>query len=227
MIFALSTAMSAIVISLGAALLSMLSPLLLAYLSGRQRTQERQQEWARQDIVAERLEKQQNQIAAQAREAAELLRVEQGKTTHRADLAAARAQEVALQTQTAAQLLLQNNEKVAASTRAANTKLDVIHTLVNSNMTAALQDSLDSSRANLATLRELIALRVAQGDEPNEDTRAQLVTLENKVGRLASNLDDRIRQTKIADAQIFVAKEEYHDPDKRQPRFEDIDAEET
>lgn len=115
---------------------------------------------------------------------------------------------IAAQTQETAELLLQNNKDVAITARAANTKLDVIHTLVNSNMTAALQGELDSARANLATLRELIGLRVAQGQEPDEDTRVALKALEDKVGRLAANLHDRIEQTKVADAQIFVAKEE-------------------
>lgn len=152
------------------------------------RAREKKEDWARQDLVAQRLQE-------------------------RGDAAAARAQEVAVQTQQAAQLLLVNNEAVAAQSRAANTKLDVIHTLVNSNMTAALQDGLDSNRAQLVTLRELISLKVAQGEEPDEETKAMLHALEEKVGKLAANLRDRIQQTEVANAQIFVAKEEVHDPD--------------
>lgn len=181
---------------------AVVGPSVALWMQGRQRAQERREEaslraeerredWARQDLVADRLERRQQETAA-------------------------RAHEVAIQTQQAAELLLKNNAAVAATARAANTKLDVIHTLVNSNMTAALQDSLDSARANLATLRELIGVRVAQGEEPDEETRTALATLEDKVGRLAANLIDRIAQTKVADAQIFVAKEEFHDKEEVQ-----------
>lgn len=176
---------------------AVIGPFLLAWLQGRQRTadmhaeaqlrrEERAEDYARQDLVAERL-------------------------TRRNDEVAAKAQQVAIQTQTAAQLLLQNNEKVAAATKAANTKLDVIHTLVNSNMTSALQGQLDAHKAQLVTLRELIALRVTMGQSPDDETSAALLALETRVGALAANLRDRIEQTKIADAQIFIAKEGVHD----------------
>lgn len=182
-----------------AVLVAVVGPTAITLVQGRQRAQDRREEsriraeerredWARQDEVADRL-------------------------ARRTDEAAARAHEVAMQTQEAAQLLLVNNRAVAAQSRAANTKLDVIHTLVNSNMTAALQGELDAARAQLVTLRELIGLRVAQGQEPNDDTRSALATLEDKVGRLAANLRDRIAQTAVADAQIFVAKESVHEPE--------------
>lgn len=175
---------------------AVVGPFLLAWLQGRQRTadmhaearlraEERAEDYARQDLVAERLSRRNDEVAA-------------------------KAQQVAIQTQTAAQLLLQNNEKVAAATKAANTKLDVIHTLVNSNMTAALQGELDASKAQLVTLRELIALRVMLGQTPDDETSAALLTLESKVGALSSNLKDRIAQTKVADAQIFIAEKSTH-----------------
>lgn len=119
----------------------------------------------------------------------------------------ARQDRVADRAAETAELLLANNQAVADTAEVTNNKLDVIHTLVNSNMTAALQGELDSTRANLATLRELIALRVSQGQEPNNDTLAALATLEAKVKKLAANLSDRLEQTKVADAQIFIAKE--------------------
>lgn len=176
---------------------AVVGPFLLAWLQGRQRTtdmreearlrrEERTEDYARQDQVAERLQKATEQ-------------------------AATKANAVAMQTQTAAHLLLQNNEKVAAATKAANTKLDVIHTLVNSNMTSALQGQLDAHKAQLITLRELIALRVMMGQSPDDETAATLLALETRVGVLAANLKDRIRQTDVADAQIFIAEKSTHD----------------
>jgi hypothetical protein len=170
-----------------AIMVAVIGPTLLTWLQGRQHAADRREDWERQDLVAERLQQRNEEVAA-------------------------RAHDVAIQTQHAAQLLLANNKAVDAATRATNTKLDVIHTLVNSNMTAALQGELDSTRANLVTLRELIGLRVAQGQEPDDDARAALAALEEKVGRLASNLQDRVEQTKVADAQIFVARETTVDP---------------
>ena len=55
----------------------------------------------------------------------------------RQDVVAAKAAEAAI-------LLLAANERVAKTAAVTNQKLDVIHTLVNSNMTAAMQAELDA-----------------------------------------------------------------------------------
>lgn len=166
----------------GIFLAAVLGPCLLAYLNGHQLRAAQRENWRREDLVADRA----------AEVAAKLL---------------AKQEETAAKAAEAAKLLLQNNALVAEMAEVTNTRLDVIHTLVNSNMTSALQGELDSNRATLALLRELIALHKTQGNEPNEATLAEEATLEANVQRLAANLRDRLEQTKVADAQIFIAKE--------------------
>src|SRR6185503_6664284 len=60
----------------------------------------------------------------------------------------ARQDAVAKKVEDAANLLRASNDKVAETTKVTNGKLDLIHTLVNSNMTAAMQSELN------ATVRE-------------------------------------------------------------------------
>lgn len=167
---------------------AVVGPLLLAHLQGRQRMQEKMEDWRRQDVVAER-----------AAEVAQKLLTKQ--------------EETAAKTREAASLLVKNNEVVAKTARVTNEKLDVIHTLVNSNMTAALQAELDATRAQTVLMRELISFKVAQGQEPSKDASAALQLLEEKVQKLAANLADRLQQTKVADAQIFIAEKRQIDED--------------
>lgn len=179
-------------------------PIFIAHLTGRQRhseqaaeserrrrekleeaairKQEKQEDWARQDEVARR--------------AAEV-----------ADQLLEKQKETAAKTAEAAALLIENNEVVAKTARITNTKLDVIHTLVNSNVTTVLQSELDAKRGHLMVLKEVIALRVELGQEPDPQAAGELAALEKKVKELAANLQERLEQTKVADAQIFIAKE--------------------
>ncbi len=121
-------------------------------------------------------------------------------SSRRADKAQdwARQDAVAQQAAEAAKLLLSANERVASSTAAivstavaTNSKLDVIHALVNSNMTAAMQDSLDSSLRELATLRELVELRRSTSGEPSMETTSAIALAEAKINELRTTLEDR------------------------------------
>lgn len=165
-----------------ALLTAVIGPVTLAHLQGKQQLAAKLEDWRRQD-----------EVAARAAEVAKQLLAKQ--------------EETAQKTREAAELLVENNKVVAETAEITNGKLDQIHTLVNSNMTEALQSELDSVRAQLAMMRELITFKVAQGVEPSEETAATLKALEIKAQKLAANLKDRLEQTKIADAQIFIAKE--------------------
>lgn len=157
----------AIVAALSAALTSTIAPILLAVIAYRQRRQEKFDEYTRQD-----------QVAARVEDAAR-------KLLQRQDEVAAKAAE-------AAKLLLANNERVAADAEKANAKLDVIHTLVNSNMTAALQSEMDATTRELAMMREVVELKRAAGSDPTTEVLAAIEATKMKLGELAATLADRL-----------------------------------
>lgn len=126
-----------------ALIVSLISPAFLAYLTGRQRSEDRKAAWAREDLVAEK---------------------------------------VAL----TAKNLVKTNSVL-------NTKLDTIHTLVNSNMTAAMQSELSANIAQLALMREMSNLK---GDL-SEDSKEAIKLLETKVSELRFTINDRTQNTGI------------------------------
>lgn len=134
------------------------APLYLARRIDRQHREDRDADWARQDMVA-----------AQAAEAAELL--------------------------------LQNQRAVANSTAETNSQLHVIHTLVNSNMTAAMQAEVDATNREEVMMREVMALNTAAGREITPVALAALSKTQAKIAELEAALADRLKQTNIAEAQ--------------------------
>ena len=86
-----------------------------------------------------------------------------------------------------------------------NTKLDVIHTLVNSNMTAAMQSELDAITRELAMMLEVIELKKANGLEPSKKALAALDTTQSKLTELTNQLEDRRKSTILADKQLEEA----------------------
>ena len=104
----------------------------------------------------------------------------------------ARQDKVAAQAAEAAHLLLAANERVAVTTEVTNSKLDVIHTLVNSNMTTAMQAEFDATVRELAMMREVIALKQTAGHAPGIDTLAAVKSTEDKITELRTALKDRV-----------------------------------
>ena len=162
---------SAIFLGLIVAASSTISPLILSYLTARGRHNERLEDFARQDAVA-----------AQAAEAARLL-------SNRQDAAASKAAD-------AAKLLVVNTAKVAETAKITNIKLDVIHTLVNSNMTAAMQAELDATTRELAMMGEVIELKRVAGREPNVQALAAIEATKSRISELTAALADRLKQSK-------------------------------
>lgn len=101
----------------------------------------------------------------------------------------------------AAELLVVANERVAEAAESTSAKLDVIHTLVNSNMTAAMQAELDATVREVAMMKEVIRLNQVAGSKPSADARATLKATEEKISELKATLSDRLKQTKVAEAQ--------------------------
>jgi hypothetical protein len=81
-------------------------------------------------------------------------------------------------------------------------KLGQIHELVNSNMSAQIQDTLDYAKAQLVTLDQLMALQKVDGKTMSKDALAVRQSLARRVVELEKRVDDRAKQTVIADAKL-------------------------
>ena len=92
---------------------------------------------------------------------------------------------------------------VAISTaRTQEAKLDQIHTLVNSNLTAAMQNEIDARKSSLASLEEIVSLR--QGDV-SEAAIAGMETQRTKISELEAQMDDRLKATSRASSELARA----------------------
>jgi len=118
----------------------------------------------------------------------------------------AREDQVAAKAAEAAKLLLEQNKVVADAAATTNAKLDVIHVLVNSNMTAAMQAEYDATVRELAMMREVARLNRIAGTEPSVEALAAIDATAVKIAELKATLSDRLKQTEIV-AQAAVGKE--------------------
>jgi hypothetical protein len=112
----------------------------------------------------------------------------------------ARADQVAHQAAKVAKTLSEN-------TAITNNKLDVIHTLVNSNLTAAMQSEHDSVIRELAMMLEIIELKKASGAEPSIDALSAVEATKSRLSELAAKLHDRITQQEKVELQLREQKE--------------------
>jgi hypothetical protein len=88
------------------------------------------------------------------------------------------------------------------TTRKNSDQLRVIHTLVNSTLTAALQAELDSTRREEMLLRELLSMREDNGSVISDDQRAALGAVQRKIQELTAAMADRSQQNRAANIQM-------------------------
>jgi len=100
------------------------------------------------------------------------------------------------------QAIAEAKEQEAEHQKVVTAKLGVIHTLVNSTLTAALQSELDATRREELLLRELIRMREDSGHSVTEDQQATLGATQRKIRELTAAMRDRDEQTRSADIQI-------------------------
>lgn len=166
-----------IVVAVGALLTTALTTTLNAW----QIRKGKDQDYARQDAVA-----------AQAAEAARLLEARQDAIQHKAE--------------EAAQLLLDSNKRVAVQAARAfeitNGKLAQIHELVNSNLTAQMEEAHAALIQQLVLMREVVSLNMASGRKASIESMQAISIIERKVAELGAKLNDRAEATKIADSQL-------------------------
>ena len=148
-------------------ILGVVSPLLIARQINKAAHDSKQDDWDRQDIVAERAEA----VAKQAAEAASLVIERQ----HELDV---KTDEVA--------------RRVEMSTNMTNTQLEKIHGLVNSQMTQALRSELAATKDTLALMSELIVNNKKNNIEPTTQVLDAVANREAKITELEENL--RVRE---------------------------------
>jgi len=113
-----------------------------------------------------------------------------------------REDEVARKAEEAARLLLAANERVAKTAAVTNGKLDQIHTLVNSNMTAAMRETLAATIEKLSLMRQIVDRDKADNIKVLPEALQAIRDVEIKIGELTSTLNDRLRQTQLADQKV-------------------------
>lgn len=144
-----------------------LGPGVLAYITGRQRRDEKREDWARQDAVA-----------AQAAEAAALLLENQTLTLEATEEVARVAQE----------------SRVDVSEQ-----LKEIHTLVNSDMTAALAVGLEQMTLLLAAQKDIIELHHLAGSALSIERAAELEATELRITEAQKIIAERSEKQRIAE----------------------------
>lgn len=149
---------------------SIIAPVVIALVGNRDRRLARSEDWARQDVIAERAQQYADAQAA------------------RQTLIAERVAEVAAEAEKTSKLQ--------------TARLEQIHTLVNSNLTAALQDQLDTRKENLVLLRESMAVKQYSGIAPSLETLAVIETASARIAELEAQMKDRLKSTEEAEAKL-------------------------
>jgi hypothetical protein len=122
----------------------------------------------------------------------------QDEVAKRAATATAAAQESARQAQALAQ-------EASGKLDDTNGKLDVIHGLVNSTLSAALQSELDALVTSLAMMREVMDLKKAGGRDPAAEAVIAFHATEAKIAELQATLADRLKQAEVIADQSAAA----------------------
>lgn len=118
----------------------------------------------------------------------------------------AREDEVAARAAKTAAALLAATDRTGAKVEQVDGKVDVIHTLVNSGMTAAIESELEATVLSLASMREVAALRKETGRKPSTSTLAAIKAAEQRLALLRKTLAERAKQAKVvADQQANQA----------------------
>jgi len=159
------------------AFIAMIGPVILSIINGYQRKRDKEEDWARQDLVAARVEE-----------------------------AAQKAVEVAKQASVAARLLLQENRRTAEYNSVTNGKIDAvalqateIHELVNSAMSEEMRRNMESQEAVLLVLLELKEVKETSGLGISEDLIARIEATKSTISDLKTALVDRAKAAKAAE----------------------------
>jgi len=127
-------------------------------------------------------------------------RAEKREDWARQDAVAAKVDAAAVKAAEAAELLLAANERVAKAAADTNSKLDVIHVLVNSKLTETEQRVVDAMTITLKTMKEVVSLKEQLNVTPSPQSLAHIRETEDRIAELERDLCHKLEQTKAADA---------------------------
>lgn len=113
----------------------------------------------------------------------------------------ARQKVISDQAAEAARLLLESNRQVAMRADELNTKIGVVHALVNSAMTSQIQTEYDGVTRELILLNLLVDGDAKAGREPSQEFVAALGAAKAKIAELRVLLDERHRQAAVIEKQ--------------------------
>lgn len=170
------------------------------------RHQERLEDWERQDKVAAdaRAEaKHQSDLVAAAADAAKAVAA---KADEAARLLIKNQKESDVKNVEQARLLAESNAKIAAevaiSSSRLESKVDVVHTLVNSTMTRAMQSELDAIKREVLMMLEVVELKKRAGSEPSPETLEAIELTRSKIHEKEVALADRLKASNKVIEQI-------------------------
>lgn len=195
----------AIVVGFFGVLTGVGAPVLLAILTGRQRAAEKEQDFARQDLVAQRAEEVAQRQQAAAEEVAAVARQSAAAAADAAAAQARASEAMAAAAVTAAHEATEARVQIGGQLQAIGAQAAVIHTLVNSNLTEEMSGRLVALKANLASLNEIIDLKRASGANPTAPAKAAVAAAEQDISELTAKLEDRRRQQLIVVGQQKAA----------------------
>jgi len=179
---AITTTLGPFGIALIAFLSAVVPGIFTQWFASHRRTKDKEEDWKRQDDVAK-------QAAEAARLLIERQALDSAKMAEAAKLLLDRQELESLKTAEAARLLLASNERVAANATEVNKKLGVIHELVNSKMTEAMQNELDSKVNELALMLKY-----------ESSATGAIKSTQDHIAELRARMDDRLKQQAAIDA---------------------------
>ena len=114
----------------------------------------------------------------------------------------AREDAVREQTAEAAELLIASQHRQEEIQLTTLQTVEQVHTLVNSNFTAALAAQLDETESSLILMKEVSALHQAAGTAPSVEAVTAIDAKEAKVAELRATLADRTAAQATVDAKV-------------------------
>lgn len=93
-------------------------------------------------------------------------------------------------------------KQAGVASRRTDSKLDQIHILVNSEMTARWQAELDRTKTSLVLLRKIRNMSAIAGINDTEEDIAAVEEAEKHIREIEIVLADRQAQTKIGEAEV-------------------------
>lgn len=169
------------------------------------RAVEKAADYARQDLVAARVQ----EAADKAAEAAEEVRGVAAKAAEAADLLLARQDkaemeraDVALERAETARVLAENNAAVAKVAAETQGQLVAIHGLVNAKMTETLQEVLNEKIDMVSEMKRTAAMTHAAGRPEDMAHTEKRLLKEKQIAELRVVLRDRLAATKAAEAAV-------------------------